>query len=554
MFFIFSVLTVILSWYLINSRYQNYIPLSFFWIPVICILLVVAYQIINLEESSSQHLLILFEILAFSLIMRTIFVPGVAFYGYDPYHEYLCAIEISRNGWILSMSNPGLSYNIHYPILHFLAIILSEISGMTLLNVARWLPIIISIPSTLILYLLARKIFNSERVGLLTALGFSMLYQSQMFYSLYVRESIAFIMFVATIYLYYMAIHSRRVKYVPLAIISSFVSVFSHHLTPFLLVVFFALAYFSQKLVEKMQGYESSKLRKIAGLFSAESIYFHATFVLFLVVSLLNYWLYLRYTPFTIIATIFSEAYFISGGKTALIPASLRYWFILGGEIVFVFIFGLLSLYSIYFRRNKRTSLDLTFLAWVILMGMFSIGFVLGRIYPEGSFAVARRFQPFAYPFLFMLSGYVAHQKLKKTGLEKKLGMLLVFIFVLFSVFQLYSAPMYLYSDYRGSDEVRNILLPEEYNSILWLNTSRGVGTDWDIFAHAIFGLEGTFPYYSVEVFKGDTARYKYLIMRDVGPYSITEEAKEASLKFDNSTWISEIYNNGVVKVYKIQG
>jgi len=439
-------------------------------------------------------------------------------------------------------------------MIHFLATIFSDISGMKLLDVARWLPLIFSISSTLILYLLAKKIFNSERVGLLTAFGFSMLYQSLMFHSLFLRESLAFVMFVAAVYLYYVAISLRRMKYFSLALTFSLVCVFSHHLTPFLLVVFFVLVFTFEKLAETIRSGESKLSRKILLFVPPQRTYATISLSLFLSICLISYWFYVNNTPLQIIAAILREANFVSGGEAATISL-LKNWTILYGEIAFALIFGLLFLYGVYLRGNQRTSLDIAFIAWIILMGIFSFGFAIGRIYPQGSIAVARRFQLFAYPFLFMLSGYVAHQKLKKTRFVKKLGIVLVFIFVMFSILQLYTIPPYLYSDYEisyESGEGRNILLPEEYSSILWFNGSGTVATDWPILGHALLSFHSAKPF-TVDRFEGDVNKirdYTYLIVRTVGISSID---KETLLEFDTLTWINKIYDNGVVRIYTHQ-
>jgi len=189
-----------------------------------------------------------------------------------------------------------------------------------------------------------------------------------------------------------------------------------------------------------------------------------------------------------------------------------------------------------------------------MLMGLFTAGFALGRIYPQGSFAVARRFQTFGYPFLFMMSGYVTHQKLKKANWQKSLGIVLVVIFAMYSVFQLYSIPPYLYSNYKilyTSDENRNILFPEEYSFIWWFNGSGAIATDWRILGHALVSFHSTRPF-TVHSFEGDINKvqeYKYLIVHTI---EISPLDKETLLKFHTSMWINEIYDNGVIKMYEV--
>ena len=550
-FFIFSFSILSLSWYLINSRLQIYLPLPIFWGSAICVLLLIAYQIIKLDESSSQHFLILLQIMMFTSITRTIFVPDVAFYGYDPYHEVAATVVISRNGWEPSATYPIFASGYGYPLIHFLAIIYSQTNGIELFTTAKWLPIVFSIPVTLILYQLSIKLVNSRRVGLLTALAFSTLYQSQMFHSLFLRESIAFVMFVTTIYVYYMAIYTRKKTYLYLAFVSSIASVFSHHLTPFLLMVFFLSTYILQKLTTRTQIGKNKLSKELYRIFPVRSRAFSLIFILFFIVFLFSYWTHLHYSPLEIIATILREAYFVIGGQPAGIPL-LRYWIMLWAEIAFAFIFGLLSVYGFCLRDNERTSLDVTSIAWAFLMGLFAVGFSMGRILPEGSFAMARRFQAFSYPFLFMLSGYVAHKKFKKPKRPEMLGIIVISIFIGFSILQLYSIPPYLYSDYEISynqGEYRNILLPQEYRATIWSTPQGKVVIDWNVMAHVMRSARVLTPSLEVEAYDRENAKtqgYTYFIARRVGPFLLTDAELHFLTECNN-----EVYNNGVVEIYR---
>ncbi|MCP8322426.1 MAG: hypothetical protein H3Z52_16035 [archaeon] len=292
-----------------------------------------------------------------------------------------------------------------------------------------------------------------------------------------------------------------------------------------------------------MQTSYGSFLTKIQLSPSEERKRFTITFPTLLCVCTSGYWLYLKYTPLKMIVMIIEEASVHMGGELALFPRPLlRYWVMWWGEILFLSIFGLLSLYGFFLRGTRRTSLDIALLAWSILMGAFTVGVALRLVPSLGRIAIARRFHSFAYPFLFILSGYIAHQTPKGMKRIKKFRIILVAIFIAFSIFQLYSIPPYLYSDYKISYEVgesRSTLLLQEWGGILWFTRTcemyRRIATDWEVIGKAIVIFRTDLK---PEVLTEDTAvrRYDYIFIRTMGPSSLT--------------WINRIYSNEESAIY----
>jgi hypothetical protein len=369
-----------------------------------------------------------------------------------------------------------------------------------------------------------------------------------MFYSTFVRELIGYMFFILIIYLYYSSIISKKKEYLIFVFASTTVVIFSHHLTTFLLLLFFTINYFIDKI--NINKY----LLKTYNILNYPSV----IFLLFIWILLLNYWVVLEYSPLYIINNILNEAKLITGGTISYISA-FKYKIILFGEVFFAFLFGFLSLYNIFYRRRKISNLEFSFIFWIMLMGIFAVGITLGRIFPHGSIAVARRFQTFAYPFLFILSSYVTIEKIKQDGFNKKIGIFLILLFGLFSLLQVYNIPTYLYSVPKASyerGEFRNILLNEEYSSLLWFNDFCDLGivgsiaTNWRTISHAVDSFSGLRTTLKGFTLKGDIENernYKYYILRDINPSSLNSTMIKI---YDEFKWINLVYNNGVVKTY----
>lgn len=401
----------------------------------ICI--IIGMQILFLDYGHNKYAILL-QIILFSWVIRTIFIPNIGFFGQDSYREMEVVKVLIENGWSLESNVPAnYQYQYSYPILYVLIIITSQITGVNIDSIARWLPLIYSTFSLLFIYLLTTHIYeHSPKSSLLTVFGASMLYQYIMFHTLPIRESISFVFFTATIYTFIKGKKSN-VKLTVIALFFSLMITLSHHLTSFLIIFFWLLYVCINKLLKLLEELKFKKL-----YFHSDNIGYY--FLSYTIVLIFGYWLSLRYSPMNIIVYAFEESAYKLPGHGMIVPNNLRYIILVNGEYIFALIFTVISIYSIMLNK-KRTSFDLALFLWAVFMGMMAVLTLKGMVLRSESVAFASRFQTFGYMALFILSGYIIslkNQNDTKLGAKEIAIVSLYIIFVLFNIYRI-SADLY---------------------------------------------------------------------------------------------------------------
>jgi len=133
-----------------------------------------------------------------------------------------------------------------WPILHILAMCLSQISGINAYQVALLLPSIISTCSLVFVYLLIDKTRKSLKLGS-EITGFALLLYSVSPDALYwpiqfVRQNLGILFLVITFYLIYKSwIEPKKRRYTALTIFFALTLVMVHHFTSFILVLYLLL-------------------------------------------------------------------------------------------------------------------------------------------------------------------------------------------------------------------------------------------------------------------------------------------------------------------------
>ena len=133
-----------------------------------------------------------------------------------------------------------------WPILHILALCLSQVSGINAYQVALLLPSVIGTCSLVFVYLLVDKIRRSLRLAS-EVTGFALLLYSvspeALFWTVqFVRQNLGILFLVFTFYLVYKSwIKPKELKYTSLTIFFALTLVMVHHFTSFILVLYFLL-------------------------------------------------------------------------------------------------------------------------------------------------------------------------------------------------------------------------------------------------------------------------------------------------------------------------
>lgn len=437
MYLLYSQSIVILIICLLSQRLNIHLPVSIFWITVVAITCIICIQIAFFNLNSNKYAILL-QILIFSWIIRTIFIPNTGFFGRDPYQEMEVVNAIFNQGWDLDSDVfSSYRYQYSYPILYELIIIGSQILGISVYSIARWFPLLYSTSSLLFIYLLSNNLFNSNKSSLLSLFGASMLYQYVMFHTLPIRESIAFVFFTATLYVYFKQ-KKTNVTFTILALLFLIVITLSHHLTSFLTLLFISLHILVNKTCKILETKVPEKLH-----FIPDNKGFNI--LAYTLVLVIGYWAYLRYSPFSILAYAFKESAYLDPGHGMIVPSALRFTILVYGEYIFAFAFASFSIFALILCKN-RMSFNLTLILWAALMGMMSILSLKGMVLKSESVAFASRFQSFGYISLFILSGSIIDLKNQKGKIFNKLNATVIILYLLFILFSIYRIPVELYT------------------------------------------------------------------------------------------------------------
>lgn len=456
--------------YLFSVRIGLYLPIYVFWASTLVVLLSLVMQGLSQNEKSAFRWSFLILIL-FVWQLKTIFIPvEVPFFGSDAYIERAATLEIAEFTWLgLSPWNFGLSKWIHstnYPILSTIALSLTEPIGFPLISWNRWGMPTISLISLLFVYSITLEMYQSRRVALLASVGFGTTYMYLMFHSLYLREGMAFIFFLATVYSFIKEQSNPSVFYRIVALLCSVGVILSHHLTSFFMLLFFILFICTERILT---------LNFIPPPFK-QTKKNNTILWMFIFVALLTYSVYLQHSPLHIMKALVQDA---TSGVTATsfaLPSTGRYNLLLYSQALTTLLFGLLATYSLFIYQGRQQVTHITFVVWGGLAGMSTLLFILAGI--PGTSSLASRFELFGYVFLLPAAAYGAHHLVKKQPLFL---LPLVFLFTYYGLNTINRFPLYLYSQSQPSftqGEVRPSLLPEEFNLLERIQSEAEIASD----------------------------------------------------------------------------
>jgi hypothetical protein len=275
---------ICLGAYLYSIRWNIMLPTALFWASISVIILTLVFQIIKINFYNKN--VILLELCIACVLFHFIYqVPHFGLYGSDIFYDLASAKSILSSGYI--RGNPSfLNETSYWPIIHLLGVMYSLLTGSDINSVVKWLPSVISTVLVPLLYLLFKNVFKKERIALFSILLFVCMQHYILFASLFIRETIALVSAVGCIYLYFSAKQSTNpIIQIILAILFLLITVFAHHLTSFMLLIFIALHFTVEKI-------ECSKCAKH---FSEKGITF--TFIALSFVLTFSYWVYIIHSP-----------------------------------------------------------------------------------------------------------------------------------------------------------------------------------------------------------------------------------------------------------------
>ena len=430
----FFAATALFVLYLISVRWHIYLSVTLFWVAVALMLGTVIYQCLKIELSPSYVKVVLLEIAATCFVFHLIYqVPYYGLRGYDAYLDMASAKGILSSGFV--MGDPQyINDTSYFPMIHIFGAMLSLITSIDILSVAKWFPSLLDAALIPLLYLLLRSIFKEEKIALLSALLFACLQHHILFSSLFVRETIALVLAVGCVYLYFSAKHSPSpTTNYALSIVCLMGTVFAHHLTSFMLLIFLLI----HLLVTK--AYEVPFLREAYFGDSITGEKVTTTFLSIAFVALFAYWIYVVMFPLNTLTTFVRSVFTPSqwGVRTyaeiaGIGPAStrtIRGYIMFYGFYSFHLIFGFILLYGLLRRAKNRRLETYSFTLFLFLCGL--IGFL--SIYLIAPAAFPDRFLMFGW--LFGFAPLVVVILKGKYKWPKRVGVFLLVAFMLFNIY-----------------------------------------------------------------------------------------------------------------------
>ena len=242
---IFFAATVLLIGYLLSIRWNIYLPVPLFWLAIVLMIGTIVYQCFRFKLSSGYAGVVLAEIAVACVALHLIYqVPYYGLRGFDVYIDMASAQGILPSGFVMG-DQEHINTTGAWPMVHILGAELSLITGIELFAVVKWFPAFMGAGLVLLLFLLVRNAFKNEKAALFSTLLFSCLHQYILFGSLFIRETIAVLLMICCLYLYFSARSSPHpAACYALSVMCLAGTTFAHHFTSFMLALFLLVHFF----------------------------------------------------------------------------------------------------------------------------------------------------------------------------------------------------------------------------------------------------------------------------------------------------------------------
>lgn len=381
-----TVLILIFS----NSVQNYYLPLQYFLVVTIASFAIISQILLSNTLSNFREKTILLEIILLSTIVYTSFLflfPSA--YGNDaPYHvEFIKQILTSGH-----LSSYGQYQN--YPIYHILFVVNVLVAKIANFKLVQVVLLIVQLIFVLFIFSLSKKFFNTK-IGLISSLILSFCpYISQPKY-FYFPGSFSAIFFILAFYLIFTGA-GKDFRYSLLLIITFLSLIFSHPMTPVILIFAFIIILIDSKL----------ELKK--NMISWSSI-------LFVTVATLAWWMkptpvssgnLFNYMIISIKSSIETMDYTAVGratlsslvNPTSIILNDLGFIIVVTLSIV-----GAIYLLGKYFNKSKNNYYKDKSILAIITLIFIPVPYILAIIYPQ---SLPNRWFPFIEVFASIFAGY----------------------------------------------------------------------------------------------------------------------------------------------------
>ncbi len=414
------------------------------WTSICFAALLLLWQILTIKEENTKSYIILFEIIFLSFMLHLMFVPTDGLFDSDPQFEFNLIRTIQQYGWSINLDSEiympigGFSY---WPILSFLIIGFSNVTGISLLNSARYVPSLSSIITLFFIFLITNMLYRNKRVALLATFLFSTSYIYFWNNSMLTKTSYAFVLFSITIYLYLTSIMKKSNNFRFLSVIILVTMVLSHHFTSLISIIFLIVFTVTITISKRLPTYFQKFIE-------VKTYVLNRNFIVLTFSGIIGYWIYLAISPLSTL--VFSVKNFLDTGIFLTLnppwgnllkaESDLRILLWVNSLRVIFVLTLLLLLYTFIFKRiRKMKGMEVGMLMFTGLMFimyyLMQYGHIIRMIYAD-------RFQIFAWLVLLpILSSILIYLYRKQGSLKGKLfciGFILIYLTMNFTALQPY--------------------------------------------------------------------------------------------------------------------
>jgi len=231
----------------LGSLYGN---TTLYIVSAVLYAILVILAVVNGSRTSSVFTVV-FSFLIFRYL--PIVKYGQPLFG-DPWSELRTAQFSADAGHVVALQaypNPLLAVYGEWPLVHVLAVMLSNILAISLWDVFSYLAPIIAFPSLLAVFLLAREFFGDYRKAVLAGLIFSTFSLTQFWQVQMGRQNLSITLFCVAFYIYLKARQLNKNNWLFLATIVFISLTLTHSLTAFSTVVIFLFAFVFERFYWK---------------------------------------------------------------------------------------------------------------------------------------------------------------------------------------------------------------------------------------------------------------------------------------------------------------
>ena len=457
---------------------------AWFWLLVGVIDGAILLQILSVSDGadSRSDWLVLSQIVGLKVLLSlmVVWTASNGLFGFDPHFNLSATDAIGRWGWPVP-DEAGLLKITHnyslWPGLDVLTLTISEITGTSHVEVARYLPGAVGVLSVICLYLVGRTMFHSGRSGLLAALAMAQMFAIVFMHAWYIREAFAFPLLMALVAILVKGQLNARYRMVTIVLLGAMV--LYHHLTSFmavLLVATIALVYWailSRKFAYFRAAYADPTSQRPEGRGTLAVL--HAT-VFF------AYAIYIGPLIIDVMTQAIQRVVVLGVGSSPFVDAvrNVQQQFVYYGTwavtgIMWATLLAYLAYRCLVLKAGPRWSQsELPLFLWVVAVGLWVVASNYGGALTG---ADPTRLLAFGYPFALLLFAQVTLHSVASKGLMSRaipaLGTVTVAVFI---AINLLGIPRYIYDagaqpDYR-SREVSLAYLPELYAANNWQATT----------------------------------------------------------------------------------